>query len=177
MFVTGTLRASGFYSLSGLLSLNTVLTPRSGAFLAERINRFQVRENYCLDRKVQSITPTSITMELANPVIIAPATSALTPRVMTQLMIGALTNHAKKPKAYPTSQKPNNTTFRPINNYRVLSRQLTVNGVVIVFLHVEVELCRRRHSHKAMRVKLFSLLCAEGAEEIYRRKTVGNRRE
>jgi hypothetical protein len=69
---------------------------------------------YCLERKLQSNTPTSITIELANPVIIAPATSALIPRVMIQPMTGVLTSQAKKPREYPTNQNPNSTIFRPI---------------------------------------------------------------
>jgi hypothetical protein len=36
--------------------------------------------------------------ELANPVIIAPATSELIPRVMIQVITGVLTSQAKKPR-------------------------------------------------------------------------------
>jgi hypothetical protein len=57
-------------------------------------------------------------MELAIPVIIAPATSELTPSVMIHDMTGALTNQATKPRAYPTNQNPNNTIFRPILGYQ-----------------------------------------------------------
>ena len=60
------------------------------------------------------MTPTSIIIELAKPVIMAPAMSALIPMLMIHEMTGVLTSQAMKPRLYPSNQNPKSTSFRPI---------------------------------------------------------------
>jgi hypothetical protein len=91
------------------------------------------------ERKLQSRTATSIMIELAKPVIIAPATSELMPRVMIQLTTGALTNQAKKPREYPSNQNPNSTIFRPMMFTCNDAGLEKVKWGKVVFLDTQVE--------------------------------------
>lgn len=86
------------------------------------------------------MTPTSIIIDPARPVMRAPARSELSPRFSKNVSTGALTSQAKKPRAYPTSQNPNSTSFLPMLYRWSISPSKSVNGRKIGFLYCSVNL-------------------------------------